>query len=352
MSLARGLDGKIYGGSTGTGHFFIYDPSTGIKVDKGTGAPGYSINALATAPDGKIYGGASSGFFTYTPSTGLFSNLGVPVSGTSITTLIFDDSTLYGGCYDYLNGRYINTLFSRDAVSGQQKIIGQLDANTYDQFRSLQTTFTGEVFAGVGNTFFSYNPNFKFSWGTLRYEASIPPGTALTVDIYSPGGQLLINNAPSGTILGTINATTFPGLKLKAEMSSSSPNSTPRLLEWRIDWPSVQVIPGTLRLAFYLDPDEPGLAEGEIEFETTYDEPVNWTASDDCTWMSVSPDAGESPARISVQVDKSGLAQDTWYSGLVTLNWNTAEDSGMYQFSVSVFIGEHGHIFLPTIKNP
>lgn len=349
-ALSLGLDGKIYGGTYGSGHFFIYNPADGTKVDKGTSAPGYSIYSLATAQDGRIYGGTNGGLFVYNPASAVLTSLGVPVSGATVTTLARAGEMIYGGCYVYQGSRYTSTLFTVDPLSGQQHFIGQPMLDNYNRIYSLMAGNNGKIYGGMGSTFFHYDPNYEFNWGSVSFSTNNPSGTIVNVDVYSSEGTLLVDNAASGMSLAAIDSATYPSLRLVAELWTGDANLSPHLLDWKVDWPSVSVDPPSLLVSFYVDPSAADLVSQPFEIHTSGDETVSWTASDDCPWMSVSPGSGTAPATVMIQVDKSGLAPYTSYSGTVTLNWSSPTASGTFDIAVLAYVGEHLDLFLPAIQ--
>jgi hypothetical protein len=96
------------------------------------------------------------------------------------------------------------------------------------------------------------------SWDVVDFNTTTPADTELTVDILPAAGSTPITgyeNVSSGTDLGAIGDTT---IRLRANLSTNDPNSTPALHDWSVtyadpagiesDWSniesSIQVIPG------------------------------------------------------------------------------------------------------------
>jgi len=74
------------------------------------------------------------------------------------------------------------------------------------------------------------------SWGRLYFVATVPPSTALAVDVLDATDAPLMHDVPSGGSLAGIDVSTYPALKLRATLSSTAVGQTPRLDEWRITW--------------------------------------------------------------------------------------------------------------------
>lgn len=74
------------------------------------------------------------------------------------------------------------------------------------------------------------------SWGRLYFMATVPPSTALVVDVLDTADVPLMHGVPSGGSLAGIDAETHPVLKLRATLSSTVAGGTPRLDEWHLNW--------------------------------------------------------------------------------------------------------------------
>ena len=59
---------------------------------------------------------------------------------------------------------------------------------------------------------------------------------------------------------------------------------------------------------------------------TSNGSPLNWTATDDQTWLSVSPGSGTTPGTVTVSVNTAGLAAGT-YNGTITVTASGATNS-------------------------
>ena len=108
MSLTPSLDGwTVYGasdtrGGTGTdpiterAHFFGWDVRTGEKIfDIVPVMAADGINALITAPDGRIYGGAGSALFVYDPDLGEVVHVQGSLEGEIESMVVGGDGLIY-----------------------------------------------------------------------------------------------------------------------------------------------------------------------------------------------------------------------------------------------------------------
>jgi hypothetical protein len=78
-----------------------------------------------------------------------------------------------------------------------------------------------------------YTPTLPLrAWQSVSYTANIPAGTNLIVSVLSQNNQVLKPNVTSGQSLADIDPGLHPGLKLRVEMSTTLPGTTPELLEW------------------------------------------------------------------------------------------------------------------------
>lgn len=80
-------------------------------------------------------------------------------------------------------------------------------------------------------------PPHLHRWGSLTFSRLISsPGTAVTVDILSLEGDELMTDVASGVSLSGLNPVQYPGLKLRANLSSITPGQTPALNHWQLTW--------------------------------------------------------------------------------------------------------------------
>jgi len=109
VSLTTGADGwTVYGGSSIQGgggttpvateaHFFAWSIGEGRKILDMVPFPGEdSIDALATAPDGRIHGFSGSRVFVYDPAAGEIIYTDSIGTGTPRKLLVLDDGLIYG----------------------------------------------------------------------------------------------------------------------------------------------------------------------------------------------------------------------------------------------------------------
>jgi len=244
-------DGRVYGGydSDSEGRLFVYDPGTGLLVDKGQVLGQQSVNALAAGPDGRIYGGTNTydgslgRFFAYDPATDHIVDLTGPYGGV-YALLRGEDDLIYGAARR--NG-WEAYLFVYDPASGVLKETGQIKAGD-GHVSSLAWATDGRVYGtqtqGVWHTFYGdpifnlvvYSPAITgfAAWNQILFSHSAPSGTSVRVDVLDAQGNLLLIDAQSGDSLGSIDPASHPALQLQVHLSGNG-TSTPQLDEWRIE---------------------------------------------------------------------------------------------------------------------
>ncbi|HRH24373.1 MAG TPA: hypothetical protein PK109_02170, partial [Candidatus Paceibacterota bacterium] len=87
-------------------------------------------------------------------------------------------------------------------------------------------------------------PTYLAQWTNASSTISLPVGTTALVSVTDASGTLLPDAALpgnaagfSGTItLSSVSTTTYPALKLRATLTSSDPNVTPSISDWRIGY--------------------------------------------------------------------------------------------------------------------
>jgi hypothetical protein len=73
-------------------------------------------------------------------------------------------------------------------------------------------------------------------WQTVTFNASIPPGTTLTVDVLDSEGNILLEDASSGASLTGYPPAQYPILRLRVNLTTSDPAVTPALNDWALTW--------------------------------------------------------------------------------------------------------------------
>ncbi len=73
-------------------------------------------------------------------------------------------------------------------------------------------------------------------WGSLSYEAVVPPGARLAIDLLSADGRLLAEDLVSGADLTTITTEEHPALRLRARLTTAPDGARPGLVTWRLTW--------------------------------------------------------------------------------------------------------------------
>ncbi len=181
LSLTASVDGwTIYGGTStrgGTGtdpittkaHFFAWDVRTGQKtLDIIPVIGANDIHALATAPDGRIYGSAGTGIFVYDPVVGgIIQSQGGP--GGAVTVMVT--------CWDGLiYGRTERTIFRMKPISQPGERV------RFEILHTCQERSRGLALDGDGRAYFGDGPDLYLIENIPRPE--IPTQNAI---IYAGG---------------------------------------------------------------------------------------------------------------------------------------------------------------------
>ena len=75
------------------------------------------------------------------------------------------------------------------------------------------------------------------NWGSLTFTHTVaPPTTTLTVDVLNLDGSEVLTGVTSGADLTGLDASQYPSLKLRANLSSTVAGETPALERWELAW--------------------------------------------------------------------------------------------------------------------
>jgi hypothetical protein len=75
------------------------------------------------------------------------------------------------------------------------------------------------------------------TWHSLVFTATVPsPTTTLTIDLLGLDNTPVLTNVSSGVDLSSLDAASYPALKLRASLSSTVAGETPALDVWRLTW--------------------------------------------------------------------------------------------------------------------
>lgn len=351
--LVTAGDGKIYGGTAPHGHLFVYDPETDLIADLWASPDEWNeVSAVTVGGDGKIYGGLGEDghVFVYDPVAGSITDLGRPVSGgIGIIALAASQNLIYGISTHEASGRLRDMLFALDTGDGTIRVFGQpLPHEWYTN--SLATVSSGRVYGGSAfnhGHLFAYDPAYPFEWGIVQYSADTPLDTAVTVDILDVDGALLLDDVESGQSLKSIDRHQVPSIRLRADLSTSAGGITPKIQSWSVAWPTVEVTPRSL--FFLMHPEDPDIISDTVQIHCVVGETLSWDATVDQPWLSCSPASGDTPALFTVAADKSGLAQDTWHHGQVTIDWSYEFGGGTELVGVSLYVGVIRHSYFPVV---
>jgi hypothetical protein len=348
MALTTASSGMIYGSTYADGNLFSYDPHAHSVSHIGWVTSNRYGSAMVAAADGSIYIGTNSDgtIYRYNPINQSLIDLGQPVANSRyILSLVRSGDVVYGLAEIAFGNGYRYQLFSYSEGSTTARLIGTLSPGS--DLWTLGVGGDGILYSGANTSVISFDPSYSFTWGQLNYSTDLPEGTSISVDVLSVDGALLAANVPSGKSLATINAQVYPNLRLRANLTTTNGSVTPQLEDWQLGWSFIAMDPAELH--FWLTPLDPDLNEKTVSLVKTGKPEVEWTAEADQRWLSVEPSSGTAPAALQVRVDKSGLPEQTYISGTVTLHWSAFPAEGDVALPVSVYIGETLKYYLPSI---
>lgn len=84
-------------------------------------------------------------------------------------------------------------------------------------------------------------PSGLCGWQTLDFDAdTVPSGVSMTVDVLDANGALLVADVVTGTDLSQLDAiSAAPAIKLRANLTTTSPATTPILKRWSVSYTSL-----------------------------------------------------------------------------------------------------------------
>jgi uncharacterized repeat protein (TIGR03803 family) len=209
------LYGMTYGGGNmGKGTLFEYDPSSKTFTKKldfnGSGNGAFPGNSLVSAPNGKLYGTASSGgefdqgvLFEWDPSTDIYNKLfdfSCDSSGCQPgSILVGSDGSIYGltptgGIYN--KGILYRWDISKDSLTKLHEFNGNDGENPYS---NLMEASNGKLY-GLTWDGGEYKKGVLFEWDPITYVYSKKVDFNGTEYGREPNGQLL--EAPNGKLYG------------------------------------------------------------------------------------------------------------------------------------------------------
>ncbi|MCL4835705.1 MAG: hypothetical protein KJZ86_24925 [Caldilineaceae bacterium] len=170
-----------------------------------------------------------------------------------------------------------------------------------------------------------------FTWQSDR-DGALGTGAALNLDDLSAGQHAVsVTATDSDGSSTTVTRTIAIGTDV---------TSAPNLLA---------VAPQTVQLVAVVGATQPvtgTLAIRDANASTGVTPPLNWTASDDAAWLSLSVSAGTAPSDVAVSADPTGFATGI-YTGTVTVNAGAASQSALV--SLEVVAAPPIQIFIPVV---
>ncbi len=127
----------------------------------------------------------------------------------------------------FSNASKLGTLDDVEVIGGELVLISEEGAYVTDG-------------AGVS---ISVSPDYLYSWDEVSWEDVRPVGTDIRYHVYTDSGVLVPDADLSGNTAGfssgpvslaNLATTTYPALRIGAELTSNDPNETPRVESWNI----------------------------------------------------------------------------------------------------------------------
>ncbi len=213
----------------------------------------------------------------YTVSTGDYEAISQSVDLTNVATIKFDVSlyapatwldrikarVLIDGVEKWsltsaIAGVFIDQSINGLSYSGSHELSLRMDVVTggtygaqWVMFDNLRT-YSASGYASAGSAISTaISPSSLQSWSTLVFNKSTPTGTTLTVDVLPATGSTPISgytNVSSGTSLSGINVSTYPTIRLRANLSTTNSSVTPSLSDWTVNWQTTTNTPPAISL--------------------------------------------------------------------------------------------------------
>ena len=154
--------------------------------------------------------------------------------------------------------------------------------------------------ANTGAGALSYSVSDNAAWLSVTPASGTAPGN-VSVSVSSAG-------LAAGTYNGIVTVTSAG--------ATGSPASIP--VEFTVEPPTtLSVSPGSLSFSSHVGGGNP--AAKTLNVANTGGGTLSYTATDDATWLAVTPASGTAPGSLSVSVNTAGLTQGT-YTGAVTVS--------------------------------
>lgn len=164
------------------------------------------------------------------------------------------------------------------------------------------------------------------SGGAITYTAAATTNGGGSWLVVSPGSATTntgVTASLSSSVLTGLAATTYTGkITLTSSTASNSPVTVPVTL---VVHPQPTLSLGTHALTFTAEFGGSNPASQNVSL-TVANGPVSWTAAPTGSWLHVTPTSGTTSTNLSVSVDITGLAANT-YHGTVTVTANGASGS-------------------------
>lgn len=164
------------------------------------------------------------------------------------------------------------------------------------------TTYKGNVFSGANST----------SGGTADAKNNVE-------SVFLPAGT-------SGSFTVTVKATNIAGDGVPGNADTTDQDFALLIYNAASGTPSPTIGVSPSSLSFTATAGGSNPANQTISITNTGGGTLNWTATDNASWLSVSPASGTAPSTLTASVDITGLAAGT-YNGTITISATGATNS-------------------------
>jgi hypothetical protein len=245
-ALAVAPDGRIYAGVDTS--LFVYDPATRQAT---LAAPETCpMKALAALPGGHIYIGCGNRLLAYDPDSHILAEVAHTSAEIAFLT-VGADGYLYGSMFHQYTGRCTfcidSKIFAYDPATQRMTNLGISfptgpvvvtacnDGTVYGGSNTTDSNYMGTA------TLFAFRTDCTAglvgTWDDVTWQADTPAGTGITLDVLdSRTGKPLLTNVSNGGSLRAINARGSPSIFLQATLSTADSQVTPVFKGWRVNY--------------------------------------------------------------------------------------------------------------------
>jgi hypothetical protein len=304
----------LYGWSSGTSH------STPAVAGGAALVYQYFLNSGLSAPSPAMVKGFLMNSATYMTGTGAGGNLPSNSQGMGrmnlgrafdgVQRLLVDQTQVFGatGQTYQVTGSVVSTSQPLRVTLAWTDAPGPTTGAPWVNNLDLEVTINGQTYRG--NVFSGANST---TGGTADAKNNVE-------SVFLPAGT-------SGNFTVTVRATNIAGDGVPGNADTTDQdfaliiyngNSAPSTS------PTIGVSPSSLSFTATAGGSNP--ANQTVSITNTGGGTLNWTASDNATWLTISPTSGTAPSTLTASVNISGLAAGT-YNGTITISATGATNS-------------------------